>query len=168
MLPVGGIGINCAIADAVEAANVLVEPLGAGRLQDAQLSEAQRRRERVTRIVQRFQAAQRKRVIAALESGRPFRVPPLLRVLQRVPRLRNIPARVIGSGVWRVRLEPKPVVVALLKASRTDDHRPFARAAQLLEAMRAFHRPEMVRREDNSRRMSVETAPREIPECPQK
>jgi 2-polyprenyl-6-methoxyphenol hydroxylase-like FAD-dependent oxidoreductase len=105
MLPVAGVGINCAIADAVEAANVLVEPLRHGHLREAQLSEVQRRRERITRIVQRFQATQQKRVMGALKSGRPFRVPPLIRVLQRVPGLRDVPARVTGFGVRRVRLE---------------------------------------------------------------
>jgi 2-polyprenyl-6-methoxyphenol hydroxylase-like FAD-dependent oxidoreductase len=105
MLPVAGVGINCAIADAVEAANVLVEPLRHGRVREAQLSEVQRRRERMTRIVQRFQAAQQKRVIGALTSGRPFRVPPLIRVIRRVPGLRDVPARVTGFGVRRVRLE---------------------------------------------------------------
>ena len=105
MLPVAGVGINCAIADAVEAANVLVEPLRAGRLQEAHLSEVQRRRERVTRIVQRFQAAQEKRVMGALKSRRPFRVPPLFRIIRHVPGLRDIPARVTGFGVRRVRLE---------------------------------------------------------------
>jgi 2-polyprenyl-6-methoxyphenol hydroxylase-like FAD-dependent oxidoreductase len=49
MLPLGGVGINCAIADAVEAANVLSEPLRAGRVQDGHLAEVQRRRERLTR-----------------------------------------------------------------------------------------------------------------------
>jgi 2-polyprenyl-6-methoxyphenol hydroxylase-like FAD-dependent oxidoreductase len=105
MLPVAGVGINCAIADAVEAANVLVEPLRHGRLREAQLSEVQRRRQRMTRIVQRFQAAQQKRVMGALKSGRPFRVPPLIRIIQRVPGLRDVPARVTGFGVRRVRLE---------------------------------------------------------------
>jgi 2-polyprenyl-6-methoxyphenol hydroxylase-like FAD-dependent oxidoreductase len=47
MLPVGGVGINCAIADAVDA-NVLAEPLRAGRVEDRQLAEVQRRREGVT------------------------------------------------------------------------------------------------------------------------
>jgi 2-polyprenyl-6-methoxyphenol hydroxylase-like FAD-dependent oxidoreductase len=105
MLPVGGVGINCAIADAVEAANVLTGPLRVGRLEDGQLSEVQRRRERVTRIVQRFQAAQEKRLISALQSGTPFRMPALFRVLQRLPGIRDVPARVIGFGVRRARLE---------------------------------------------------------------
>jgi 2-polyprenyl-6-methoxyphenol hydroxylase-like FAD-dependent oxidoreductase len=105
MLPVGGVGINCAIADAVEATNVLVEPLRTGRVQDSQLAEVQRRRERMTRLVQRFQAAQRERVIGTLESGEPLRVPPLVRVMLRVPGLRNIPARVTAFGGRRVRLQ---------------------------------------------------------------
>jgi 2-polyprenyl-6-methoxyphenol hydroxylase-like FAD-dependent oxidoreductase len=114
MLPVGGVGINCAIADAVEATNVLVEPLRAGRLQDAHLSEVQRRRERVTRIIQRFQAAQQKRIVRALTSGRPFRMPPPLRLIQHIPGLRTIPARVTGFGVRQVRLEhPEERSVAL-------------------------------------------------------
>jgi 2-polyprenyl-6-methoxyphenol hydroxylase-like FAD-dependent oxidoreductase len=105
MLPVGGVGINCAIADAVEAANVLVEPLRAGRVQDAQLAQVQRRRERITRVVQHFQAAQERTIMGALKSGHPFRLPAPLRVILRVPGLRNLPARVIGFGVRRVRLE---------------------------------------------------------------
>lgn len=105
MLPVGGVGINCAVADAVEAANVLVGPLRAGRIPDATLSAVQRRRERVTRIVQRFQAAQQTRIIRALTTGEPFRLPVALRALQRLPGFRNIPARVTGFGVRRVRLE---------------------------------------------------------------
>ena len=105
MLPVGGVGINCAIADAVEAVNVLVEPLRAGRVQDVQLAEVQRRRDRLTLIVQRAQAAQQKQIVRALRSGRPFRLPPVLRLILRVPVLRNLPARVIGFGVRRARLE---------------------------------------------------------------
>jgi 2-polyprenyl-6-methoxyphenol hydroxylase-like FAD-dependent oxidoreductase len=105
MLPVGGVGINCAIADAVEAANVLVEPLRTGRILESQLAEVQRRREGWTRIVQRAQAAQQRRILRALESGTPFRLPPLLRVILRVPGLRNLPARIIGFGGRRVRLQ---------------------------------------------------------------
>jgi 2-polyprenyl-6-methoxyphenol hydroxylase-like FAD-dependent oxidoreductase len=105
MLPVGGVGINCAIADAVEAANVLVEPLRSGRIQESELAQVQRRRERMTRLVQRFQAAQRERIMRSLESGRPLRVPPLVRVMLRVPGVRNLPARVTAFGGRRVRLD---------------------------------------------------------------
>jgi 2-polyprenyl-6-methoxyphenol hydroxylase-like FAD-dependent oxidoreductase len=105
MLPVGGVGINCAIADAVEAANVLSEPLRTGRPQDDLLAEVQRRREGSTRIVQRAQADQQKRLLTALETGTPFRPPLPVRVIMRLPGLRNIPARVIGFGWRRVRLQ---------------------------------------------------------------
>ena len=105
MLPVAGVGINCAIADAVEAANVLVEPLRIGRVQESQLAEVQRRRERMTRLVQRFQASQQERIIKTLESGRPMRVPLPVRVMLRVPGLRTIPARVTAFGGRRVRLQ---------------------------------------------------------------
>jgi 2-polyprenyl-6-methoxyphenol hydroxylase-like FAD-dependent oxidoreductase len=106
MLPVGGVGINCAIADAVEAANVLALPLHAGRVQESHLAEVQRRRERVTRIIQRFQAVMQKRITGrALASSKPFSPPLPLRIILRVPGLRNLPARVMGFGVRRVRLE---------------------------------------------------------------
>jgi 2-polyprenyl-6-methoxyphenol hydroxylase-like FAD-dependent oxidoreductase len=105
MLPVAGVGINCAIADAVEAANVLVEPLRSGRVQESQLAEVQRRRERMTRLVQRFQAAQQERIIKTLESGSGMRVPLPVRVMLRVPGLRTIPARVTAFGGRRVRLQ---------------------------------------------------------------
>jgi len=105
MLPVGGVGINCAIADAVEAANVLSEPLRSGGVEERHLAQVQRRRERVTKFIQRFQAGIREGMVAAFKSGRPFRLPLPLRVILRVPGLRNLPARVPAFGVRRVRLE---------------------------------------------------------------
>ena len=105
MLPVGGVGINCAIADAVEAANVLTEPLRRGQVEDRQLAEVQRRRERVTRFIQRFQSRIQQGMVAAFESGRMFRLPLALRLILRVPGLRNLPPRVPAFGVRRVRLE---------------------------------------------------------------
>jgi 2-polyprenyl-6-methoxyphenol hydroxylase-like FAD-dependent oxidoreductase len=105
MLPVGGVGINCAIADAVEAANVLTEPLRHGQIEDRHLAEVQRRRERVTRFIQRFQSRIQQGMVAAFESGRMFRLPLPLRLILRVPGLRNLPPRVPAFGVRRVRLE---------------------------------------------------------------
>jgi 2-polyprenyl-6-methoxyphenol hydroxylase-like FAD-dependent oxidoreductase len=106
MLPVGAVGINCAIGDAVEAANVLAEPLRAGRVHDGHLAEVQRRRERLTRIIQRFQAVMQKRITnRALASARRFSPPLALRIILRVPGLRNVPARIMAFGVRRVRLE---------------------------------------------------------------
>jgi 2-polyprenyl-6-methoxyphenol hydroxylase-like FAD-dependent oxidoreductase len=105
MLPVGGVGINCAIADAVEAANVLAEPLRRGQVDDGHLAEIQRRRERVTKFIQRFQSRIQQGMVAAFESGRMFRLPLPLRLILRVPGLRNLPPRVPAFGVRRVRLE---------------------------------------------------------------
>jgi 2-polyprenyl-6-methoxyphenol hydroxylase-like FAD-dependent oxidoreductase len=105
MLPVGGVGINCAIADAVEAANVLTRPLQNGRVENSHLAEVQRRRERFTKIIQGLQAAVQGGIASSLTSGKPFRPPLPVRVLVRIPVLRNLQARLTAFGVKRVRLE---------------------------------------------------------------
>ena len=89
-------------------ANVLAGPLKESqtRLRDLDLSylaAVQRRREWPTRLIQRFQALIQQRVLAsALRSSEPFAPPLPLRLLLRVPVLRDIPARIIAFGVWRV------------------------------------------------------------------
>jgi len=106
MLPVGGVGINCAIADAVEAANVLTEPLRTGHVEQRQLAEVQRRRERLTGIVQRFQRVmQRGGLGETLEAAKPFSLPLALRIILKIPGLRDLPPRVMAFGVRRARLE---------------------------------------------------------------
>ncbi len=93
MSPAGGIGINYAIQDAVAAANLLAEPLRAGRVSLRDLAAVQRRREWVTRLAQAFQAAGPRRVLLA--PGRPehgpARLPWLIRMLPRIPVLRYVP-----------------------------------------------------------------------------
>jgi 2-polyprenyl-6-methoxyphenol hydroxylase-like FAD-dependent oxidoreductase len=116
MSPIGGVGINYAIGDAVEAANVLSERLRDGLpIEERDLAEVQRRREPVVRSVQRFQGIVQARVVGeALRHQQPF-VPPLpLRVLLKVPVLRNIPARMVAFGPRPYRLE------------RVDEHAPAA------------------------------------------
>ena len=77
------------------------------------MAEVQRRRERLTRIVQRFQAVMQKRITnRALASGKPFSPPFALRIILRVPGLRNIPARIMAFGVRRVRLERPQEIAA--------------------------------------------------------
>jgi 2-polyprenyl-6-methoxyphenol hydroxylase-like FAD-dependent oxidoreductase len=106
MLPVGGVGINCAVADAVEAANVLTQPLRAGHVEPHHLAEVQRRRERLTQIIQRFQRVMQKRGLGeTLEAAKPFRMPLPLRIALRIPGLRNLPPRVMAFGVRRAKLE---------------------------------------------------------------
>jgi len=99
MSPVGGVGINLAIQDAVAAANILATNLVAGELGDGDLHAVQRRREFPTRATQRLQIAVQNRVIRrVLGSSQPLRVTGPLKLMQRWPLLRRIPARVIGIG----------------------------------------------------------------------
>jgi 2-polyprenyl-6-methoxyphenol hydroxylase-like FAD-dependent oxidoreductase len=106
MSPIGGVGINYAIQDATVAHNVLARPLLAGKVEEADLAEVQRRRERPTRVIQRFQTIIQRRVIAAaLRAGQTFRLPLVMRLLLKIPGVRNIPGRLIAFGLRRVRVE---------------------------------------------------------------
>jgi 2-polyprenyl-6-methoxyphenol hydroxylase-like FAD-dependent oxidoreductase len=100
MSPVGGVGINLAIQDAVAAANVLAQPLLSGAVSDGQLREVQQRREYPTRMTQKFQVFAHKHfLVPALSSQTGLRRLPLpFKLLQQFPVLRRIPARVIGVG----------------------------------------------------------------------
>jgi 2-polyprenyl-6-methoxyphenol hydroxylase-like FAD-dependent oxidoreductase len=99
MSPVGGVGINLAIQDAVAAANLLADPLRRGQLTLEHLRRVQQRRERPTRWTQRLQLVIQDRVITrVLAGGRPLHAPWSVRLLDRFPRLRRLPARVLGIG----------------------------------------------------------------------
>jgi 2-polyprenyl-6-methoxyphenol hydroxylase-like FAD-dependent oxidoreductase len=100
MSPVGGVGINLAVQDAVATANLLVEPLRAGRITAEHLRRVQRRRELPTRLTQRFQVLIQNRVITRVLATSGELLPPrVLRLLTTFPFLRRIPARLIGLGV---------------------------------------------------------------------
>jgi 2-polyprenyl-6-methoxyphenol hydroxylase-like FAD-dependent oxidoreductase len=102
MSPVGGVGINVAIHDAVVAANVLWRPLREGRVTDADLARVQQRRERAVRIIQAFQSVVQTRFLKpALESARPAAIPFVVRFVTRVPILRDLPPRLIAFGIDR-------------------------------------------------------------------
>ena len=99
MSPVGGVGINLAIQDAVAAANLLHAPLRAGQIAEADLARVQRRRDFPTRATQRFQLIIQNNIIrSVLQGGGAFRPPLLLRIFSRIPLLQRIPARVLGLG----------------------------------------------------------------------
>ena len=105
MSPVGGVGINYAIQDAVVAANVLSGPLKADKVSDEDLAEVQRQREWPTRTIQAFQSFLQRRLIAGvLQSQQVSNVPWQLRLLTRVPIVRDLPSRMIAFGPRRVRL----------------------------------------------------------------
>jgi 2-polyprenyl-6-methoxyphenol hydroxylase-like FAD-dependent oxidoreductase len=100
MSPVGGVGINIAIQDAVATANLLWEPLANHSLTEADLKRVQHRREWAVRMTQRAQVFIQDRVISrTLESQDQIQPPLVLKMLKRFAALRRIPARMVGMGV---------------------------------------------------------------------
>jgi len=106
MSPVGGVGINLAIEDAVVAANVLADPLLEGSVEERHLRSVQRRRSPCVRVIQYAQDfAQRHVVGDALDREDAFELPRFLRLLLRTPILSAVPTRLIAYGAWSVRLK---------------------------------------------------------------
>lgn len=99
MSPVGGVGINLAVQDAVAAANRLAAPLRAGQVQPADLQAIQERRTWPARMTQRVQLAMQNRLIGpALQGARRPKPPLLFNLLNALPVLQRIPARVLAMG----------------------------------------------------------------------
>ncbi|ODU20901.1 MAG: monooxygenase [Sphingomonas sp. SCN 67-18] len=102
MSPVGGVGINLAIQDAVAAANILAEPMAQGRAVDPLLGRVQARRMLPTRLVQRLQRIAHNRFIGpALAADAPVKPPLALRLIDRFSPLQALPAYIVGLGVRR-------------------------------------------------------------------
>src|SRR5712692_4107823 len=99
MSPVGGVGINLAIQDAVAAANLLAEPLRKGPVSDGDLAKIQRRRAFPTRFTQRMQELIRKQAGRGLFKPGPTRLPWLVRLLERTKIPRRVRARFVGVGI---------------------------------------------------------------------
>jgi 2-polyprenyl-6-methoxyphenol hydroxylase-like FAD-dependent oxidoreductase len=106
MSPIGGIGINLAIQDAVAAANILAAPLARGEDVTPLLKKVQDRRLFPTRAIQGAQKIAQDSVIGRLlRRGEPIREAPLIvRLFDRYPLLRRIPGRFIGLGIRRERV----------------------------------------------------------------
>jgi 2-polyprenyl-6-methoxyphenol hydroxylase-like FAD-dependent oxidoreductase len=107
MSPVGGVGINYAIQDAVATANVLTKKLLHGTVTEQDLAEIQRQRELPTKVIQRFQTVIQKQVLSkALHSSpdQPFQIPPFFQMIMGSP-LRHLIARLIGFGLWPARIK---------------------------------------------------------------
>jgi 2-polyprenyl-6-methoxyphenol hydroxylase-like FAD-dependent oxidoreductase len=99
MSPIGGVGINLAIQDAVATANILGSTLLNGTPSVDELRAVQQRRAFPTRATQWVQLTVQNRIIRnVLGRDEPVSVPGVLKLLQRWPMLRRIPARVIGVG----------------------------------------------------------------------
>lgn len=101
MSPIGGVGINLAIQDAVAAANILAAPLARGADPDPLLPQVAARRLFPVRVTQAIQRAVQDRIVAPLLAGSaPMTSPPLAaRIVDRLPLLRRIPALIVGLGV---------------------------------------------------------------------
>ena len=99
MSPIGGVGINLAIQDAVATANILGERLRLGSVDQGDLQAVQRRRTFPTWATQRMQLVVQNNVIRrVLDSTKPLTAPWPIKLLDRWPFLQRIPARVIGVG----------------------------------------------------------------------
>ncbi|HWP52824.1 MAG TPA: FAD-dependent oxidoreductase [Pyrinomonadaceae bacterium] len=100
MSPVGGVGINLAIQDAVATANILAGPLSVGYVSVNHLQKVQWRREFPTKVTQWGQVQVQERILKPVLGSRgQVRVPWFLRLFKMFPLLRRIPARLIGIGV---------------------------------------------------------------------
>jgi 2-polyprenyl-6-methoxyphenol hydroxylase-like FAD-dependent oxidoreductase len=99
MSPVGGVGINLAVQDAVAAANILAGPMARGEDPDPLLAKVQARRMFPVKVVQRMQRTVHRTVISAALANKVQRAPWLVRLVGRVPLLQRVPARVLGLGV---------------------------------------------------------------------
>jgi len=115
MSPIGGVGVNLAVQDAVAAANILTRPLAEHCLTRDHLKAVQERREWPTKVTQRIQIFIQDHVVGPVLAGTQRPKPPrAARLLEWFPALRRIPARVIGIGV-------RPEHVRTAEASGSSD-----------------------------------------------
>ena len=98
MSPVGGVGINLAIQDAVAAANILADAVREGEVTDAQLAAVQKRREWPTRMTQRLQVLMQNAIIVPALANKAVKPPLAIRAFACLPILARIPARLLGMG----------------------------------------------------------------------
>jgi 2-polyprenyl-6-methoxyphenol hydroxylase-like FAD-dependent oxidoreductase len=100
MSPVGGVGVNLAVQDAVAAANILAEPLRTDTVTERHLAAVQSRRVFPMRVIQRMQVVVQNQLLSpALRSNERPRPPLVLRIMQWLPFLQRIPARIVGLSV---------------------------------------------------------------------
>lgn len=105
MSPVGGVGINLAIQDAVAAANMLSVALKSGEVTEEELEAVQKRREKAAMRTQRVQVFVHRKFLSRVVEGKEVRLPWYMRALLKVPLVRRVPARVVGVGFQPEHLE---------------------------------------------------------------
>jgi 2-polyprenyl-6-methoxyphenol hydroxylase-like FAD-dependent oxidoreductase len=114
MSPIGGVGINIAVQDAVAAANRLAAPLKAGTTTSGHLQAVQARRDFPARMTQKIQLTMQNRIIGpALQNTREPRPPLLFKLFDAVPLLRRIPARLLALGIQPEHVQTPDIGVAL-------------------------------------------------------
>jgi 2-polyprenyl-6-methoxyphenol hydroxylase-like FAD-dependent oxidoreductase len=100
MSPIGGVGINLAVQDAVAAANRLAAPLRSGTTTNGDLQAIQARRDFPARMTQKIQLTMQNRIIGpALQGTRQLKPPLLFKLFDAFPILRRIPARLLALGI---------------------------------------------------------------------
>jgi len=100
MSPIGGVGINIAVQDAVAAANRLTAPLKSGTTNSGDLQAVQARRDFPARMTQKIQLTMQNRIIGpALQGTREPRPPLLFKLFDAFPVLRRLPARLLAVGI---------------------------------------------------------------------
>ena len=101
MSPIGGVGVNLAVQDAVATANLLAARLASGCPSEQELDAVRQRREFPVRMTQRMQVVVQNNIIAAaLKPGnQPLKAPLVMRLVNAVPWLQGVTARFVGVGV---------------------------------------------------------------------
>ena len=113
MSPIGGVGINIAVQDAVAAANRLAAPLKAGALTTGHLQAIQARRDFPARMTQKIQLTMQNRIIGpALQGTREPKPPLIFRLFDALPRLRRIPGRLLALGIQPEHVQTPDIGVA--------------------------------------------------------
>jgi 2-polyprenyl-6-methoxyphenol hydroxylase-like FAD-dependent oxidoreductase len=116
MSPIGGVGINLAVQDAVAAANILAQPLRDGTATVETLNEVQRRREFPTRFTQRLQILLQNNIISPALAGKRPKAPFFIKLLQW-PLLRRIPGRVLALGIRPEHIQTPELASPVRKAA---------------------------------------------------
>ncbi len=119
MSPVGGVGVNLAVQDAVATANLLADQLQLGCPSEHELDAVRRRREFPVKVTQRLQVIVQNNIISgALQPGdRPLKVPLIVRLITALPWLQGIPARLLALGVRPEHVRSKASHASYLKNS---------------------------------------------------
>jgi 2-polyprenyl-6-methoxyphenol hydroxylase-like FAD-dependent oxidoreductase len=109
MSPIGGVGVNLAVQDAIAASNILAVPLREGRVTDDHLQQVQQRRTFPMKVIQKMQTTIQERLIdKILDSTAPAKAPWAMRLFNTFPFLRRIPARIVGIGVRPEHIRTQP------------------------------------------------------------